>query len=97
MIGFVVTEEVAEIVLSRISEAQVTRGLPVFWTTGSYRITNGISSGFVFIPADDDILHTPLRGNPILTPMDFPETSELIELLGGLEGRSDIPPEDIGQ
>jgi hypothetical protein len=48
-----------------------------------------------FIPCDDETLSTPLRGNPPLHPTDFPEFQTIIEELGGLDARVDLPPEDI--
>jgi hypothetical protein len=38
---------------------------------------------------------TPLRGDPPMTPKDFPEFSQLIAVLGGMDQRVDISPEDI--
>ena len=93
MIGFITSPEVALEVLKGIEEAQTSRGLPVFWSTGSYPIFAGDNTGQVFIPADDDLLATNLRQG--LTPMDFPETQLLIELLGGLDARVKIDPINI--
>jgi hypothetical protein len=52
-------------------------------------------SGLVFVPCDDQILETPLRGNPPLTPADFPEFAAIIDDLGGLSARVTISPSDI--
>lgn len=93
MIGFITSPEVSLIILNGIEEAQTSRGLPVFWSTGSYPIFAGDNAGQVFIPADDDILTTVLHKG--LTPMDFPETQSLIDALGGLEARIDLDPKDI--
>jgi hypothetical protein len=60
-------------------------------------IYSGEYAGMHFIPADDSILSTPLRGNPIQTPQDFPEFASLIEMLGGLDARIDLPTSDITQ
>jgi hypothetical protein len=90
MIGFITTSEISEAVTQAISDAQTSRGLPVFWLLIGMPIYSGEHAGLHFIPADDDILSTPLRGNPIQTPRDFPEFVSLIELLGGLEARIDI-------
>ena len=93
MIGFVTSPIISSEVLQGIEEAQISRGLPFFWTTGSYPIFTGSYAGQVFIPADDDLLATNLRQG--LTPMDFPETQILIDALGGLEARIDLDPKDI--
>ena len=91
MIGFVTDPETAATVLEGIREAQISRGHPYYWTTGSMPIYSGDNAGEVFIPASDDILDTPLRQG--LTPRDFPEFDELLELLGGLDARVDIDPD----
>lgn len=94
MIGFITDPETAATVLEGIREAQISRGYPYYWTTGSmpvYSADDGISVGDVFIPASDDILDTPLRQG--LTPRDFPEFDELVGLLGGLDARVDIDPD----
>ena len=95
MIGFIVSTETAAAVLAGVEQAMSSRGLPNYWSPGAYPIQTGEHAGKSFIPADDTILSTPLRGNPPLTPADFPEFSSLIELLGGLDSRVDIAPETI--
>jgi len=93
MIGFVTSPTTSYEVLQGIEEAQLSRGLPFFWTTGSYPIYAGANTGQVFIPADDELLTTNLRQG--LTPMDFPETHIFIKALGGLDARVEIDPKDI--
>ena len=93
MIGFVTTPETATEVLDAIREAQLIRGHAHFWTTGSMPIYSGDHAGKTLIPADDDILDTPLRQG--LTPRDFPEFTQLVETLGGLEARVDIYLQDL--
>lgn len=93
MIGFVTTPETATEVLEAIREAQISRGQASYWSTGSMAIHSGDHAGKTLIPASDQILDTPLRKG--LTPRDFPEFSQLIEVLGGLEERVDISPEDL--
>ena len=95
MIGFVTTQENAQAVNDAVSQAQTYRGLPVFWLPGSYQVRRGTYAGQSFIPCDDAIMHTPLRGNPPLAPIDFPEFQAILEELGGLDARVDLPPEDI--
>lgn len=95
MIGFVTTKEQAESANADIAEAQTSRGLPVFWLAGSYPIYSGAHAGSCFIPCDDQTLTTPLIGNPPQTPQDFPEFSTIIESMGGLDARTDIPAADI--
>lgn len=93
MIGFVTTPETAAQVLDAIREAQLSRGQASYWSTGSMPIHSGEHAGKTLIPADDDILDTPLRQG--LTPRDFPEFTQLVETLGGLEARMDVSPEDL--
>jgi len=95
MIGFTVTPAQADAANAAIAEAQTSRGLPVFWLAGSYHIHSGEHAGMCFVPCDDETMHTPLRGSPPLTPIDFPEFQTIIEELGGLDARVDIPPSDI--
>ena len=95
MIGFVTTQEQATAANVAIAEAQTSRGMPVFWLAGSYPIHSGEHAGSYFVPCDDAILSTPLVGNPPLHPTDFPEFQTIIEELGGLDARVDLPPEDI--
>lgn len=95
MIGFITTPETAAAILAGIEAAMASRGLPNYWTTGSYPIFTGPHAGLTFIPADDTVLSTPLMGNPPLTPRDFPEFDQLVSLLGGLDARQDIDPSTI--
>ena len=95
MIGFVTTQEQATAANAAIAEAQTSRGMPVFWLAGSYPIHSGEHAGMHFVPCDDQTLATPLIGNPPQTPQDFPEFSTIIELMGGLDARIDIPAADI--
>lgn len=95
MIGYIATPETAAAVTEAIREAQTSRGLPVFWLLVGVPILSGLYTGQHFIPADDEVLTTPLRGNPILTPQDFPEFNTIINQLGGLEARIDVPLTDI--
>ena len=97
MIGFITTKEKSAAVTQAIRDAQTSRNLPVFWLLVGMPIYSGEHIGMHFIPADDNILATPLRGNPIQTPQDFPEFAALIAMLGGLEARIDLPPEAIAQ
>lgn len=93
MIGFVTDAQTADIILDGIKDAQLSRGLPIFWTTGSFPIFTGSYAGNMFIPADDELLSTILRNGK--TPMDFPETIVLIDSLGGLQARIDLPSDTI--
>ena len=95
MIGFAVTQVKAQEANDAVALAQESRGLPVFWLPGQYPIVYGMYSGLVFVPCDDQTLSTPLRGNPPLTPADFPEFSQIIDDLGGLSARVTISPSDI--
>ena len=95
MIGFVVTPEQAEAANAAIAEAQTSRGMSVFWLTGSYLIYSGEYAGDCFVPCDDETLSTPLIGHPPQTPQDFPEFAEIIDSLGGLEARIDLDPKYI--
>ena len=93
MIGYITTPETAEAILAGIGAAQVSRGLPHFWTVGKYPIHQGEHAGKVFLPADDEILSTNIRQG--MTPMDFPECAEMLSYLGGLESRVDLDPAAI--
>jgi len=93
MIGFITTPQTATAVLDGIRTAQESRGLPHYWTTGSYPIFTGEYAGKVFLPFDDEMMATNLRGG--LTPMDFPEAPQLIAALGGLDARIDLDPSTI--
>jgi hypothetical protein len=95
MIGFVTFLAKAEQINDAVAKAQVERGLPVFWLPGMCEIYHGLYDGLYFIPCDDETLSTPLRGNPPLHPVDFPEFQTIIEELGGLDARVDLPPSDI--
>lgn len=95
MIGFITTPETSSAVTQAIRDAQTSRNLPVFWLLIGMPIYFGEYTGMHFIPADDSILTTPLRGNPIQTPQDFPEFASLIEQLGGLNARIDLPASNI--
>jgi hypothetical protein len=95
MIGFVVTPEQAQAANAAIAEAQTSRGMPVFWLAGSYPIYTGQYAGECFIPCDDATLATPLIGHPPQTPQDFPEFATIIESMGGLDARIDLPASDI--
>lgn len=95
MIGFVTTQVEAQQVNDAVAQAQVDRGLLVFWLPGMYEVYHGLYDGLSFIPCDDETLSTPLRGDPPLTPIDFPEFQIVVDELGGLDARVDIPPSDI--
>jgi hypothetical protein len=95
MIGFAVTQVKAQEANDSVALAQTSRGLPVFWLPGQYPIIAGMYSGLVFVPCDDQTLDTPLRGNPPLTPADFPEFTQIIDDLGGMSARVTISPSDI--
>lgn len=95
MIGFVTTKVKAQQVSDAVAQAQTDRGLSVFWLPGMYEVYHNLYDGLYFIPCDNETMNTPLRGNPPLTPVDFPEFQTIIEELGGLDARVDIPPSDI--
>jgi len=95
MIGFAVTKNKAQKANDDVALAQESRGLPVFWLPGQYPIIAGMYSGLVFVPCDDQILETPLRGNPPLTPAGFPEFTQIIDDLGGMSARVTISSSDI--
>lgn len=88
MIGFITTPETASTVIDGIREAQLSRGQHYYWTTGAEPIYSGPDEGQMFIPASDEVLDTPLRNG--LTPRDFPEFDQLVNLLGGLNSRVEI-------
>lgn len=95
MIGFVTTQSQAQAANDAVAQAQTDRGMPVFWLPGSYQIFSGPFTGGYFVPCDDNVMHTPLIGNPPRTPMDYPEFLTIVDSLGGLDSRVDVPPSDI--
>lgn len=88
MLGFIVTSTTAAAVLSGIAAAQTSRGLAPYWTCGSYQIFTGTHAGNRFLPFDEQMMATVLREGA--TPMDFPETQQLLTLLGGLDARVEL-------
>ena len=95
MIGFAVTQDKAQTANDAVALAQTSRGLPVFWLPGQYPIVSGMYSGLAFVPCDDEIINTPLRGNPPSTPADFQEFEQIITDLGGMDARITISPSDL--
>ena len=95
MIGFITTPEISASITQAIIDAQTSRDLPVFWLLLGMPTYSGKYIGMHFIPADDEVLSAPLRGNPIQTPKDFPEFQQIIDILGGLDARVDLPATDI--
>lgn len=93
MTGFIVTPEQASAILAAIEAAQTSRGLSVYWTPGAFPVLRGDHESKAFIPFDDAMMTTNLRGG--MTPMDFPETAQLLAMLGGLDARMSIDPADI--
>lgn len=93
MIGFVVTHEIASAITKAIADAQTSRGLPVYWLLQGVEILRGEHAGKSFVPFDDAMMATNLRRG--MTPMDFPETAQLLAMLGGLDARVEIDPADI--
>ena len=93
MIGFITTPQTADAILAGIRTAQESRGLPHYWTVGSYPIHTGTHAGKMFLPFDDEMMATNLRGG--LTPVDFPEFAQLVGALGGLDARIDLDPQAI--
>jgi len=88
MTGFIVTSAIATAVLDGIATAQTSRGLYPYWTCGSYEIFTGTHTGKRFLPFDEQMMATVLREEA--TPMDFPETQQLLALLGGLDARVEL-------
>ncbi len=88
MTGFIVTPTTATAVLDGIAQAQTSRGLSPYWTCGSYQIFTGTHAGKRFLPFDEQMMATVLREDA--TPMDFPETTQLLTLLGGLDSRVEL-------
>ena len=95
MIGYITSPETAADVEHGIAQAFVSRGLPQFWGLRGMPILTGEHAGQMFIPAGDDILACPLRGNPPQRPTDYPEFAQLVAMLGGLDARVEIDPADI--
>ena len=90
MIGFITSPETAAAVEHGIAQAFASRDLPQFWALRGMPVLTGEHAGQMFIPASDDILACPLRGNPPQRPTDYPEFDQLIAMLGGLDARVEI-------
>ena len=88
MKGFIVPPIIATAVLDGITTAQTSRGLSPYWTCGSYEIFTGTYAGERFLPFDENMMATNLRQGA--TPMDFPETQQLLALVGGLDARVEL-------
>jgi hypothetical protein len=99
MIGFVTNEAIARQILGAIEKEQTDQGLPFYWTIGSFPILSGPHAGKVFLPADDALLATHLRGpkEGKITPSSSPKFSGLVNSLGGLEARIDLDPHEISR
>lgn len=97
MIGFITTQEQAQAANDAVAQAQINRGLPVFWLAGAFPIFSGEHEGETFIPCDDALMDTPLLGSPVMSPKDFPEFALIIAALGGLGARVEIDAEDIDE
>jgi hypothetical protein len=97
MIGFVTNAALADQILAAIEKEQLDHGLPFYWTVGSYPILSGPHAGKMFLPADDALLATHLRGpkEDKITPASSPKFAALIKSLGGLEARIDLDARDI--
>jgi len=63
MIGFITDIQTAQAVLDGIRNAQESRGLPYYWTTGSYPIYTRTHAGKVFLST---LTHRPFNFYPIL-------------------------------
>jgi len=88
MTGFIVASTIATAVLDGIATAQTSRGLYPYWTCGSFEVFTGTHAGKRFLPFDAQMMATILREGA--TPMDFPETTQLLALLGGLDARVEL-------
>ena len=95
MIGHITNQATADAITAAIENAQTSRGVPVYWLLVGVPIYSGKHAGKVFLPTDDVTLSNPLRGNPVQTPQDFPEFQQLVDILGGLDARVDLPATDI--
>ncbi len=93
MIGFITSPTVSAAITSAIRDAQTSRGFPIYWLIQGIPILSGTHTGQHFLPASDEMLNTPLRDGSCA--VDFPEFSQLIALLGGLDARVDIDPSTI--
>lgn len=93
MIGFVVNSETLGALEAGFAAAFTARGIPQYLTLGAVPINSGEHAGQSFIPFPDDALSQPLHGNHTLP--DFPEFGQLIDLLGGMAARIDLPQESI--
>jgi hypothetical protein len=93
MIGYLTNKNVAENITEITRNLQLSRNWPVFWLIEGMPIESGVYSGQYFVPFDDTVINCPLIGNPIQTPQDFPEFQQMIDVLGDLDTRIDVPNE----
>tara|TARA_R110002110_G_scaffold391273_1_gene604565 strand:+ start:866 stop:1171 length:306 start_codon:yes stop_codon:yes gene_type:complete len=93
MIGFVTTPETAPAVMSAVAAVFTERNSAAYWSPGAFLIHTGTHSGQMFIPFADETMDYPLRVD--VTPRDFEETGQIIDLLGGLDARVDVDPAAI--
>ena len=95
MIGFITDKPTAQAVLAAIAQAFKDNDSPAYWSPGAFHCYSGPNQGAEFIPASDTVLDTPLSGDPPLTPRESPEFRHIINMLGGLDARKTIDPQDI--
>jgi hypothetical protein len=93
MIGFLATTEVKYEVANLLRDAQVKHiGRPINHL-GEMWVHTGLHAGQWFIPFPDEAI-TMIRWRD-KSFADFPEFAEIVALLGGLESRVTIDPQDL--
>jgi hypothetical protein len=91
--GFVTDQATADSISAAVQAACDTRGVARFIAMHGRMIHSGQYAGQVFLPlADSDLAQVMYRGQCL---PDFPEFTELIATLGGLDARVEIQSSDI--
>jgi hypothetical protein len=91
--GFIKSQATAETVSDAVKTACDTRGVARFIAMRGRPIYSGQYAGQVFLPlADSDLVQVMYCGQCL---PDFPEFSQLVATLGGLDARVEIEPSDI--
>jgi hypothetical protein len=93
MIGFLATTEAKDEAATLLRESQIRHTGKQFNCLGEMWVYTGYHAGQWFIPFPDEaIIMIRWRDKSFA---DFPEFAEIVALLGGLESRVTIDPQDI--
>lgn len=93
IVGFLTDEQTAAAISAGVDAAQDARGVARYLTASAMPVLSGPHAGAVFLPLDDAALMQVMHRGQRLG--DFPEFSQLVALLGGLDARVEIDHADI--